>query len=40
MVRSSGTENLMRVMVEGENEKEISAFVEELAACIRKNMEG
>jgi phosphoglucosamine mutase len=40
LVRSSGTENLMRVMVEGENEKEISAFVEELAACIRKNMEG
>jgi phosphoglucosamine mutase len=40
LVRPSGTENLMRVMVEGENEKEIAAYVEELSACIRRNMEG
>jgi phosphoglucosamine mutase len=39
LVRPSGTENLMRVMVEGENEREIAAYVDELAACIRKNME-
>lgn len=39
LVRPSGTENLIRVMVEGENEKEIAAYVDELAGCIRKNME-
>jgi phosphomannomutase len=39
LVRPSGTENLIRVMVEGENEKEIAAYVDELAECIRKNME-
>jgi phosphoglucosamine mutase len=38
LVRSSGTENLIRVMVEGEDEKEIGACVDELAECIRKNM--
>jgi phosphoglucosamine mutase len=38
LVRPSGTESLIRVMVEGENEKEISAFAEEIADCIRKEM--
>jgi len=38
LVRSSGTENLIRVMVEGEDEKEIGVCVDELAECIRKNM--
>ncbi len=38
LVRSSGTESLIRVMVEGENEKEISAFAEQIAECIRKKM--
>jgi len=38
LVRPSGTESLIRVMVEGENEKEISAFAEEIADCIRKKM--
>ena len=39
LVRPSGTENLIRVMVEGENEKEISAYAQEISGCIRKNME-
>lgn len=38
LVRSSGTENLIRVMVEGEDEKEVGTYVEDLAECIRKNM--
>jgi phosphoglucosamine mutase len=38
LVRPSGTESLIRVMVEGESEKEISAFAEEIADCIRKTM--
>ena len=40
LVRPSGTESLIRVMVEGENEKEISAYAKEIAECIRKRMEG
>jgi len=39
LVRPSGTENLIRVMVEGENEKEISAHAEEISECIRRKME-
>ncbi|MDI6753299.1 MAG: phosphoglucosamine mutase [Thermodesulfobacteriota bacterium] len=39
LVRPSGTESLIRVMVEGENEKEITAFAEQIADCIRKKME-
>jgi len=39
LVRPSGTENLIRVMVEGENEKEISAHAEEISECIRRRME-
>jgi phosphoglucosamine mutase len=39
LVRPSGTENLIRVMVEGENEKEILAYAEEISECIRKKME-
>jgi phosphoglucosamine mutase len=38
LVRSSGTENLIRVMVEGKDEKEIGVYVDELAECIRKKM--
>jgi phosphoglucosamine mutase len=38
LVRSSGTENLIRVMVEGKDEKEICAYVDELAESIRKHM--
>ena len=38
LVRPSGTESLIRVMVEGENAEEISAFAEEIADCIRKKM--
>ena len=40
LVRPSGTESLIRVMVEGENEKEISAYAEEISECIRQKMEG
>jgi phosphoglucosamine mutase len=39
LVRPSGTENLIRVMVEGENEKEILTYAEEISECIRKKME-
>jgi len=39
LVRPSGTENLIRVMVEGENEKEILAYAEEISECIREKME-
>jgi phosphoglucosamine mutase len=38
LVRPSGTENLIRVMAEGENARDISAYAEEIAECIRKNM--
>jgi phosphoglucosamine mutase len=37
-VRPSGTENLIRVMVEGEKEKEILAYAEEISECIRKKL--
>lgn len=40
LVRPSGTENLIRVMAEGENARDISAYAEEIAECIRKNMSG
>jgi phosphoglucosamine mutase len=39
LVRPSGTESLIRVMLEGENEKEISAYAEDLSECIRRKME-
>ena len=39
LVRPSGTENLIRVMVEGENEKEILAYAEEISESIREKME-
>jgi len=39
LVRPSGTENLIRVMVEGENEKEIAGYAQEIAASIRQKME-
>jgi phosphoglucosamine mutase len=35
VVRTSGTEPLIRVMIEGENQAEISALVETIAAAIR-----
>jgi phosphoglucosamine mutase len=38
LVRPSGTESLIRVMVEGEHEKEIRAYAEEVAELIRKAM--
>ncbi|MGQ9693145.1 MAG: phosphoglucosamine mutase [Thermodesulfobacteriota bacterium] len=37
-VRPSGTENLMRIMVEGEDYAKINAYGQEVAASIRKNM--
>jgi phosphoglucosamine mutase len=39
LVRPSGTENLIRVMVEGEDEKEILAYAEEISENIREKME-
>jgi len=39
LVRPSGTENLIRVMVEGENEKEILAYAEEISESIREKMD-
>lgn len=38
LVRPSGTENLMRIMVEGEDKEKINAYAQEIAASIRKNM--
>lgn len=38
LVRPSGTENLMRIMVEGEDYAKIEAFAQEIAASLRKNM--
>jgi phosphoglucosamine mutase len=39
LVRRSGTESLIRVMVEGEKADEIKASAEEIAESVRKNME-
>jgi phosphoglucosamine mutase len=39
LVRASGTESLIRVMVEGESEQEILAYAEEISKCIRKKMD-
>jgi phosphoglucosamine mutase len=36
LVRPSGTESLIRVMVEGENEKEMAAHAEEISESIRR----
>lgn len=38
LVRPSGTENLIRIMVEGEDGEEIVAYAEEMAECIRRNL--
>ena len=38
LVRPSGTESLIRVMVEGERAEQIKAYAEEIADGVRKNM--
>ena len=38
LIRPSGTEPLVRVMIEGKNQEEITRDAEELANLIRKNM--
>lgn len=38
LVRPSGTEKLMRIMVEGEDYAKINAYAQEVATSIRKNM--
>jgi phosphoglucosamine mutase len=38
LVRYSGTENLVRVMVEGEDEAEIQAIAQELCAVLREEL--
>ena len=38
MLRASGTEPLIRVMVEGESMDEVEVVVEELAAVVRKEI--
>ncbi len=38
LVRPSGTENLMRIMIEGEDYQKIEAYAQEIAAKIRQNM--
>jgi phosphoglucosamine mutase len=35
VLRASGTEPVIRVMVEGEDRNEVSAFAEELAQCVK-----
>ena len=37
LVRASGTEPIIRVMIEGENEEEISQMARDLVAIIQKN---
>jgi len=39
LVRLSGTENLIRILVEGENAKEISAYAQEISEVIRRKMD-
>ena len=38
LVRFSGTEPILRVMLEGEDHTEISAMAEEIADCVKKNL--
>lgn len=38
LVRYSGTENLARVMIEGENQKKIEAQANLLADCIKRTI--
>ncbi|MBI1910327.1 MAG: phosphoglucosamine mutase [Deltaproteobacteria bacterium] len=38
LLRYSGTENLARVMIEGENEQKIQKLAEDLAGCLQKNL--
>jgi phosphoglucosamine mutase len=38
LVRYSGTEPLIRVMVEGENPPQVESFVEEIAATLRAQL--
>jgi phosphoglucosamine mutase len=38
LVRSSGTEPLIRIMVEGEDRQEIHTMAREIAQCVRKNL--
>jgi phosphoglucosamine mutase len=37
LVRSSGTEPIVRIMVEGEDRKEVQNMAEDLARCVEKN---
>jgi phosphoglucosamine mutase len=38
LVRYSGTENKLRIMLEGEDQKSIKALAEELAATVRQEI--
>jgi len=38
LIRYSGTQNILRIMVEGENEEEISDYAEEIAEEVRKEI--
>jgi len=38
LVRSSGTEPLIRIMVEGEDRQEIHTMAREIAQCVKKNL--
>jgi phosphoglucosamine mutase len=38
LVRYSGTEPLLRIMIEGEDNKSVQAWAEEIAAAVRDNL--
>ena len=38
LVRYSGTEPLLRIMIEGQDQDEIAAWAEEIAACVRQHL--
>jgi phosphoglucosamine mutase len=39
LVRSSGTEPLIRIMVEGEDKKEIQKMAKDIARCVEMNFQ-
>jgi phosphoglucosamine mutase len=38
LIRYSGTEPLLRIMLEGENQREISAWADEIADAVKKHL--
>ena len=38
LIRYSGTEPLLRIMIEGQDQREISAWAEEIADAVRQHL--